>query len=92
MTTRPLNRGIARYLNAAQPANPFKPLTPHKFVPQFPQVKGGDLRVVIATASTLAAQLKKLADMEMGRLPQDQDVDCNSPHYNPNISREVMKP
>ena len=46
--------------------------------------------IIIGKASTLSAQLKAIADRELGILPW-QDVDCHSEFYDPNISREVLK-
>ena len=52
--------------------------------------------LLIGKASTLSAQIKQLADMTAGRVPQWQDVfasenDIPRNDYNPNISKDAMK-
>ena len=44
--------------------------------------------LIFGKASTLSAQLKAIADRELGIVPW-QDVDCHSEFYDPNISREA---
>ncbi len=73
--------------------NSARRATPHKFVPRFPQAKPthGNM-VLVGTAAKLSAHLREIADREMGRVPQWQDIDPCAEDYNPNISFKAMKP
>lgn len=49
--------------------------------------------ILVGKASTISGQLKQLAAMELGRIPQGQgqDIDSAAENYNPRVSYEVLK-